>query len=83
MGGYIEWVRMTTSELGRCSQLRLGFAAGLRWARVFTAKSMCYISIAILALSNSQRGRDEVDSQMMFILYEQLLCVSQLRGFHT
>jgi hypothetical protein len=25
----VEWVQMTTSELGRCSQLGLGFAAGL------------------------------------------------------
>ena len=25
----VEWVRMTTSELGRCSQLGLGFAFGL------------------------------------------------------
>jgi len=55
------------------------FCCWARWARVFTAKSMCYISVAILALSNSQRGRDKVDS----ILYKQLLCVSQLRGFHT
>ena len=39
------------------------------WPQVFTVKSMCYILIAILALSNSQRNRDEVDSQMMLLSY--------------
>jgi hypothetical protein len=47
-----------------------GFCCWARWARVFTVKSMFYISITILALFNSQtrRGQGEVVSQMMFIL---------------
>ena len=56
----IEWVRMTPSELGRCSQVLLLGSLGSSFHS--TAKSMFYISIAILALSNSQRGRGEVDS---------------------
>ena len=60
-----------------------GFGCWARWARVFTAKSMFYISITILALSNSQRGQGEVVSQMMFILYEQLLCASPCSGDFT
>jgi len=78
--------RMGSDDAFRIRQVlpvEAGFCCWARWARVFTAKSMFYISIAILALSNSQRGRGEVVSQMMFILYEQLLCASQLRGFHT
>ena len=55
--------RQTISESGSWAR----FCFWACWARVFTAKSMCYISIAILALFNSQRGRDEVDSQMVFI----------------
>jgi len=75
--------RMGSDDAFRIRQVLPVEAGFCCWARVFTAKSMFYISIAILALHNSQRGRGEVDSQIMFILYEQLLCASQLRGFHT
>ena len=37
----IEWVWMTPSELGRCSQLRLGFAAGLAGLE-FSQQKVCF-----------------------------------------
>ena len=61
----LGWVRMTTSELGRYSQLGLGFASGLVGLGFSQQKNMYYskysILISILALPNSQRSREEVD----------------------
>ena len=48
------------------------------WPWVFTLKTMCYILIAILALSNSQRSRVKVDSQMMLLSYLTVLQSSQV-----
>ena len=45
------------------------FCFWAHWPRVFIAKSMCYILIAILALSNSQRSWDKVDNQIMLLSY--------------
>ena len=43
------------------------FCFWARWPRVFTGKTRCYILIDIIALSNSQRSRDKVDSQMILL----------------
>jgi len=54
------------------------FCFWARWPRVFTVKTMCYILIAILALSNSQRSWDKVDTQMMLLSYLTVLQSSQV-----
>jgi len=68
----VEWVWMTTSQLGRCSQLGLGFAPGLIGLGFSQQKNMYYskysILIAILALPNSQRSREEVDRVRWMLL---------------
>jgi len=68
----IEWVWMTTSQLGRCSQLGLGFASGLVGLGFSQQKNMYYskysILIAILALPNSQRRQEEVDGVRWMLL---------------
>jgi len=65
----VEWVWMTTSQLGRCSQLGLSFASGLGFSQ---QKNMYYskysILIAILALPNSQRSWEEVDRVRWMLL---------------
>ena len=52
--------------------VRARFCFWARWARVFTAKNMYYskysILIAILALPNSQRSREEVDRARWMLL---------------
>ena len=52
------------------------FCFWARWPRVFTVETRCYILIAIIALSNSQRSQDEADSQMM-LLHSQVPHISQ------
>ena len=68
----VEWVWMMTSQLGRCSQLGLGFASGVVGLRFSKQKTMYYskysILIAILALPNSQRSREEVDRVRWMLL---------------
>ena len=66
----IGWVRMTTSQLGRCFQLGLGFASGLVGLGFSQQKNMYYsILIAILALPNSQRIQEEVDRVKWMLSY--------------
>ena len=70
MGG---WRRMGSDDDFRIRQvLPVGarFCFWARWPRVFTVKTRCYILIAIIALSNSQRSRDEVDSQMILLYFK-------------
>jgi len=68
----VEWVWMMTSQLGRCSQLVLGFASGLVGLGFSQQKNMCYskygILIAILALPGSQRSQEEVDRVRWMLL---------------
>ena len=66
----VGWVRMMTSQLGRCFQLGLGFASGLIGLRFSQQKNMYYsILIAILALPNSQRIQEEVDRVKWMLSY--------------
>ena len=65
----VGWVWMTTSQLGRCSQLGLlglGFPCWARWAWFFIAKIMYYskynTSTCILAFSVAQWRQESVDS---------------------
>ena len=46
------------------------FCFWARWPRVFTVKTRFCILIAIITLSNSQRSRDEVDSQMILLYFK-------------
>ena len=72
---------MMPSKLGRCSQLRLGFAAvlaGLKFSQ-HSKKYVLYINSYSSTLQQPE-GWGEVDSQMMFILYEQLLCAFATQG---
>jgi hypothetical protein len=68
----IEWVHMTTSQLGRYSQLGLAFASVLVGLGFSQQKIMYYSKystlIAILALPNSQRSREEVDRVKWMLL---------------
>ena len=73
MGG---WRRMGSDNDFRIRQVlpvQARFCFWARWPRAFTVKSMCYISIAILALSE-EPGRGGWSDDVVILSY----CTSQV-----